>query len=184
MRYLIVFVTAIVLVSASAASAQTNLGITGGVLLPIGDLDDVADVSPYIGARWEIQDVSPMGNAVVLSFLVQGGFAFLQTDPALEAALAALGISDDGTYFDVGAGVRVYATANPLFLSAGASFINLDPAGAVESSSGVGLHVGVGFALAEDSFKLDIEARGNLGLLEGGGDIEHVQLLASFGLPF
>ncbi len=187
MRRMVLFLIAGVLLFAGAAGAQTNLGIVGGILVPMADLSDRADLSPYIGARWEIQDVSPMGPAVVLSFLIQGGFAFLQTDKDLEAVLDALGQSDDGTYFDIGAGVRVYSTASPLFISAGGSFVNLDVAsiaGTGDSKNGFGTHVGLGFVLGQASFKFDIEGRASFVLFEGGGDVAHFQLLASFGLPF
>ena len=95
-----------VFVGVGVAGAQTNLGISGGALLPLGDFEEATDISPYVGVRYEIQDVNALGQVAVLSYLIQGGFAFLQTDSRLETVLDAAGDKDDGYYFEGGVGAR------------------------------------------------------------------------------
>ncbi len=183
MRNGILVFSATVLVLAGAASAQTNLGFTGGALFPVGDFAESADISPYIGVSLEIQDVNAIGQVAVLSFLLQGGYAFLQTDSDLEALLDEQGKTEDGSYFDVGVGARVYSTANPLFISVGASYLNLELAGGGDSQNGFGAYIGAGFASAVTSFRLSIEGRANIGLFEDD-NLTYFQALVGFGLPF
>jgi len=183
MRNVVLIFSAVVIVLASAASAQTNLGFTGGALFPVGDFGESADISPYIGVSLEIQDVNAIGQVAVLSFLVQGGYAFLRTDPDLEARLDEQGISEDGGCFDAGAGIRVYSTASPLFIGVGASYLNLKLAGDGDSNHGFGGYIGLGLASAVTSFRLSIEGRANIGFFEND-NIEYFQALVGFGLPF
>jgi hypothetical protein len=183
MRNVILVFSAVLLGLAGAASAQTNLGFTGGALFPLGDFGDTTDISPYIGMSLEIQDVNAIGQVAVLSFLVQGGYAFLQADSDLEALLNEQGKSNDGGYFDAGVGARVYSKANPLFISVGASYLNLKIAGDSKSRSGVGGYVGLGFASAVTSFRLSVEGRANVGFFNND-NITHLQALVGFGLPF
>ena len=182
MRHGVLIFSAVVIVLASAASAQTNLGFTGGALFPVGDFAESADISPYVGVSLELQDVNAIGQVATLSYLLQGGYAFLQTDADLEALLDAQGKTKDGSYFDVGAGVRVYSKASPLFISVGASYLNLELAGDSGSQSGFGAYIGVGFASAVTTFRLSVEGRANLGLFSDD-NIQYFQALVGFGLP-
>jgi hypothetical protein len=179
----VLVVLSIVVVAALPAGAQTNLGIGGGLLMPVGDFGDVADVSPYVGARWEMQDVNALGQVAVLSLLVQGGFAFLQTDSDLERSLDEAGESDDGGYFDIGLGARMYSSASPLFVSVGGSYVNLDAPGPGDSENGGGLYAGAGLVIDTPSFKIDIEGRANVVFISDD-NLTHFQVLAAFGFPF
>lgn len=184
MRTLIALVLAsAVLAAAIPAGAQTNLGIVGGLLLPFGDFADVADASPYIGARWEVQDVNVLGQVAVMSFLLQGGFAFLQTDSDLEALLDDAGSTDDGSYFDIGLGTRMYSAASPLFVGVGGNYVNVDVAGPGDSENGLGLYAGAGVVIDTPSVKFDIEGRANIVFISDD-NLTHFQILAAFGFPF
>lgn len=183
MRTIIALVMVSVVLAAVPAGAQTNLGIGGGLLFPVGDFGDVADVSPYIGARWEMQDVNALGQVAVMSLLLQGGFAFLQTDSDYEKLLDEAGESDDGGYFDIGLGLRMYSSASPVFVSVGGSYVNVNFPGPGDSENGAGLHAGAGLVLDTPSFKFDIEGRANVVFISGD-NLTHFQVLASFGIPF
>jgi len=176
------FVTVILLVASGAGA--TNLGVTGGALVPLGDFSDQAKASPYIGAHWEIQDVNARGQVALLSFVFQGGFAFLQTDDSFQKALDTLGESGDGSYFDLGAGVRVHSATLPLFVTAGANYVNLNPAGSGDAISGVGASVGLGVEKGTPQFKFGVEARVNFAALENDVNIQHVLILATLAFPF
>jgi hypothetical protein len=183
MRRSIVLAAVLMLAAAIPAGAQTNLGIGGGLLLPVGDFGDIADASPYIGARWEVQDVNVLGQVAVMSFLVQGGFAFLQTDSDLEDALDALGDTDDGSYFDIGLGARMYSAASPLFVSVGGNYVNLDAPGPGDSENGAGLYAGAGLVIDTPAVKVDVEGRANVVFI-ADDNLTHFQILAAFGFPF
>jgi len=172
------------LVMLASAAWATNLGLTAGILLPLGDFSDHADTSPYVGAHWEIQDVNARGQVALMSFVFQGGFAFLQTDGSFEKALDALGESGDGRYFDLGVGVRVHSAALPLFVTAGAHYVNLNPAGNAGAINGVGATVGLGLQKGTPQLKLGVEARVNVAALEDDVNLQHFLLLATIGLPF
>ncbi len=174
----------LVLVLAGPAAAQTNLGVVGGALFPVGDFAETADISPYIGARYELQDVNALGKVATVSYLVYGGYAFLVNDADFDAALKAVGIDDNGGYFDLGLGARVYSKSNSLFVGVGAEWVNLSPAGAESSSNGFGLNASLGFATAVTSFRLELEGRGNIAFLEGDRHIESFLVLIGLGLPF
>ena len=75
------------LVLAGPAAAQTNLGVVGGALFPVGDFAETTDISPYIGARYELQDVNALGKVATVSYLVYGGYAFLLNDADYDALL-------------------------------------------------------------------------------------------------
>ncbi len=183
MKTRISIIVVVLIALATSAGAQSNLALTGGMLIPFGDFGDVADPSPYVAARFEIQDVNVLGQVAVMSFLVQAGFAFLQTDSDLEEALDEAGISDDGSYFDLTVGSRVYSTASPLFVGAGVGFANVDFAGTDDSSNGFDIFAGIGLVLDTASVKFDIEGRGSIVLIEDDS-INHFQILASLGFPF
>jgi hypothetical protein len=165
------------------AAAQTNLGVGGGLLLPVGDFSDAADISPYVGARWEMQDVNALGELAVISLLIQGGFAFLQTDSDLEEALDEAGTSDDGSYFDFGIGTRVYSVVSPLFVSVGGNYVNVDFPGPGDSENGGGLYAGAGLVIDTPSVKVDIEGRASVVFIPDD-NLTHFQILAAFGFPF
>jgi hypothetical protein len=174
---------AVLMIVAGSADAQTNLGFTGGALFPVGDFAETTTISPYVGVALEIQEVNAIGQVAVLSFIVQGGYAFLQTDEDHQAYLDENHISEDGRYVDAGIGARVYSTANPLFISLGASYLNVKIAGAGSSNNGFGGYAGLGFASRVTSFRLTVEGRANIGFVDDDS-LVHFQALLGFGLPF
>lgn len=161
------------------ADAQTRLGLEVGTYMPMGDLGDVADNSLWLGARAELQDVNALGQVAALSLVLQGGFAPLEFETPGEAT------TEDGSYFEIGAGARVYSMALPFFLSAGLAYSNYDTGGSSEGgltpSIGAGLNFGLGGIFVE------FEARGRLTFLGddfGAEDPRFVTLTAAVGLPF
>ena len=137
-----------------AAGAQNNLGIVGGALFPVSDFGDEVDISPYIGARFEIQDVNALGHTAVLTYIVQGGFALLKRKDIEGTTTLPAGSTtntDDGAYFDVGLGLRAYSSSNPLFLSLGLSYVNLDLGGGTDSRHAGDGYIGVGLVADRES---------------------------------
>ena len=174
----------LVLVLAVPAAAQTNLGVVGGALFPVGDFAKTTDISPYLGARYELQDVNALGKVATVSYLVYGGYAFLLTDADFDALLKSQGKDGNGGYFNLGLGARVYSKSTSLFVGIGAEYVNYNPAGAESSSNGFGLNAGLGFATAVTSFRLELEGRGNIVFLEGDTHIGSFLVLIGLGLPF
>ena len=172
MRFWLPLCLGLVLPAAGGAGAQTNLGIVGGALVPVGDFNQTSDVSPYIGARYEIRDVNPLGRVAAMSYHVYGGTAFLQGQQA------------NGNYFEIGLGTRVYSRSNGLFVGAGAGYVNYNPPGPSSSSNGLGLQVGLGLSTGMTSFRLEIEGRGNIAFLEGSDSIGSFLVLIGLGFPF
>jgi hypothetical protein len=183
MRHRIAFATFILLAMAGTAGAASNLALMGGAMFPVGDFADATDISPYGGARIEFQDVNARGQTAVISYLAWGGFGLLLPDPDVEAALEAAGQDTDGTYFDFGIGGRVY-TRSALFVGAGASYVNLSLPGPGDSLNGIGFIVELGLSFDRESFKFEIEGRGNAAFLEDSNDFQNLQALAAIGFPF
>jgi len=183
MKFQILAILSLALLACPAAHAS-GLGVEVGVLMPAGDLGDVADPSPYIGGSFEIQDINPLGQVAVMSFIVRAGFSPLQTSSSIETALEALGGgSDDGSLFDIGAGVRVHSAVNPLFATAGGSWVTLDPAGPGDSEGGLGGFVGIGASFGPPTVKINFEGRANLASIDSNS-VQFFQLLASAAFPF
>ena len=114
--------TILVATLSSPAVAQNRLAIEVGPLLPTGDMADFYETSLWFGARFEIQDVNPLGQVATLSFYGRGGYALLNLDSAVEEQLDAAGTDTGSSYFDIGIGTRAYSVASPFFVSASASF--------------------------------------------------------------
>ena len=177
MRYRLPLFVLLALLTAGSVAAQTNLGIVGGALFPFGDFKDTSDISPYIGARYEVQDVNALGKVATTSYMIYGGYAFL-------LASSDAGTDENGGYFDIGLGARVHSKTNGLFAGVGAGYVNFNPAGALSSSNGLGVMVGLGIATNMTSFKLELEGRGNVGFMEGSQTITSILVLLGIGFPF
>lgn len=181
MRHAIMVLGAAVLLAAVPARSQT-LGITAGALFPVGDFGKQVDTSPYVGARCEIEGINdPFGQMASLNVLIEAGFAFLQNTEA--ASLLAPGSGDDGTYFDIGLGLRARPTESPFFLGVGASYLNLDVSDGEGSRSGFGAHLDLGVMMAQPTYQLEIGGRATLGIFEKD-NIAHIQLLGAVAFPF
>lgn len=183
MRRVGLFLVVVVAVCTSSARAQSNLGIGGGVLWPIADFDDAADISPYVGARWEFREVNAVGQPSRSSILLHGGFAFLKTDSSLETLLDTPGESDDGSYFDVGIAARVYSSVIPLFVGMGLGYANVDTPGPSDSRSAFLGHAGMGLMFNLWLVRIDIEGRASLVFTEDN-DLQHIMVISHIALPF
>lgn len=184
MRYRLALLVMLVLVVAGTAAAQTNLGIVAGALFPFGDFQNTSDVSPYVGVRYEIQDVNALGKVATVSYLVYGGYAFLITDKQWDEFLNSIGIDENGGYFDLGLGVRIHSKTNGLYAGVGAGYVYFNPAGASNASNGLGLQASLGIATGLTSYKLELEVRGNVAFVEDSQTITSALVLLGFGLPF
>jgi hypothetical protein len=177
MRYRLLLFVLLALTIAGTAAGQTNLAIVGGALFPFGDFEETSDISPYIGARYEVQDVNALGKVATTSYLIYGGYAFLIANSNFDT-------DESGSYFDIGLGARVHSKTNGLFAGVGAGYVNFNPAGATSSSNGLGVMVGLGIATNMTSFKLELEGRGNVGFMEGSQTITSILILLGIGFPF
>jgi len=183
MRYRFALAALILLAMAGTAGAASNLAIMGGAMFPVGDFGDVTGISPYGGARIEFQDVNARGQTAVISYLAWGGFGLLLADSDYKTLLEAAGQDTDGSYLDLGVGGRVY-TRSALFVGAGVSYVNVGLPGPGKSLNGIGLMVELGLCFNRESFKFEIEGRGDAAFLEESTDLEHLGVLAAIGFPF
>ena len=160
------------------AHAQTRLGLEVGSFVPMGDLGDAVDNSLWLGARAELQAVNALGQVAALSVVLQGGFASLEFEsPGGDESV-------DGSYFEIGAGVRVYSMALPFFLSAGLAYSSYD--GGASSEGGITPSIGAGLSFGLGNVFVEFEARGRVTFLgdEFGYDPRFVTFTAAVGLPF
>ena len=183
MRYRFAVAALILLAMAGTAGAASNLALMGGAMFPVGDFGDATDISPYGGARIEFQDVNARGQTAVISYLAWGGFGLLLADGDYKKVLEAAGEDTDGTYFDLGIGGRVY-TRSKLFVGAGVSYVNISQPGPGSGLNGIGFLVELGLCFNQESFKFEIEGRGNAAFLEESADAQNIQVLAAIGFPF
>jgi len=182
MTSLAILLLVAVAVGASPSHAD-NLAVGGGALLPIADFSDIAAVSPYINGRYEIQDTNARGKTALRSYIIQAGFAFLQTNSDYEKALDLIGDTKDGTLFDVGLGARVYSKKNSLFVGAGGEYVRMDPPGELaDALDGAGFYAAAGLAKNTETFRLEVEVRASF--VFGDDNLQYFQFLANFGLPF
>lgn len=162
----------------SVAHAQTRLGLEVGTYVPVGDLGDAADNSLWLGARAELQAVNALGQVAALSFVLQGGYSSLEFEnPAADEVV-------DGSYYEIGAGARVYSMALPFFISAGLAYSSYDFGDT--SEGGISPSIGAGMSFGLGGVFMEFEARGRVSFLgdEAGYDPRFVTLTAAVGLPF
>jgi hypothetical protein len=183
----------IVLGTLPAASAQTRLSLEGGLLVPLGDFADRAELSPRFGLRAEFQSVNVLGQRRLLSYFARVSFADLAATEEAERFLAQWGGGSGPYLIEAGGGVRVYSQAAPLFVVAGASYVRCRPAGEPDGRNGIGLAGGLGFAVPIASWLAEGEVALHGVLLDGGGrlgdeelaqDLQYVTALVGFALPF
>jgi hypothetical protein len=184
-RILLICVMCVVV--ATAASAQSNLGIEAGAIFPFGKFGDTTDPSPYIGVRWERQDVNALGQTAVMSYIIRGGYSTLKTQTAFKNSMSLQGREvEDGTFFDVGLATRVYSKKNPLFVGAGASYVDIDRVGNLsgDKTQGIGGFVGLGLSFGGDSVKFDLEGRAAVVAAWEGETLTWGQALLAIAFPF
>lgn len=167
----------------AVADAQTRLTISGGGLIPFGDLEDTTDPSVRAVLRFEFQPVNALGQASALSFLVYGAYSDLSFKPEVEEALIAAGEDTQPYLVEAGAAVRVYSGEAPFFLTGGGGYTRYQPGGAAGVRNGVDLHAGLGFLLPVGIALLEPEATGHVVLLDEG-DFQFLSATLGIALPF
>jgi hypothetical protein len=166
------------------AWAQNRLSVEAGGLFPFGDFGDTNDTSLYIGARFEFQDVNALGAVAVVSYLLRAGYVPLRVKDDVKTALEQAGQSTDSNMFNAGGGLRVYSTKTPVFLSLGAEYLNLDPAGDVGSQSGMNLNLGAGLTWGRETFVLEAELRGYAAFFSDIKNVQYMTVQGQIGIPF
>ena len=172
-----------VLLAAAPGYSQTRLAVSGGVLVPFGDLGDSTDPSLRLALRGELRTVNALGQASPLAFGLYGAYSSLSVDSELEDALMALGIDPDPDLLEIGADVRAYSRSAPFFVGGGAGYARFTPVDGSDALHGVDLHVGAGFLLPLGMVFAEPEVTGHVVLLED----DSFQFLAAtlgFALPF
>lgn len=183
-RALIILALATLLVAvAGPALAQNRLALEVGPLLPTGDMSDTVGPSLWLGARFELQDVNPLGQLATLSVIGRGGFAVLQPDSDFEDFLDAQGEDSSASYFDLGIGARAYSVASPFFVSASASYGHFEPA-LGDGVNGFTPSIGLGFSLGFAAAVIDVEARGHLAFVQDSDNLQFFTITGGAGFPF
>jgi len=169
------------MISGSSADAQTRISLDAGGLMPTGDMADVHDFSPYVGARWEFQQTNALGNVSTRTWFLRMGYGILQKDdlPAFE------GTDSDGHYLDVCVGGRAYAHSrfSPFFMSLSGGYAQYELPGDSDTFHGGTFNGGLGVRLPLAGFILECEARGHLTFLDGTGNIQFFTGIVSLGIP-
>ncbi len=164
--------------------AQNRLAVEVGPLFPVGNFSDTHETSFYVGARFEFQNVNALGGVALLSYTLQGGFAVLNVDSALEDALDQAGESTSSALVNAGAGLRAYSQASPLFFALGVEYVNFNVPGEGDSENGVDLGLGIGLVRDFTAMVAEIEFTGHAALFSGGDDLQYLTLQLNLGLPF
>lgn len=168
------------LLGAAPASAQTRLSLDGGALLPVGDLADVNAVSPYVGARFEVQDVNALGQIATRTWFARLGFGIMREDLPEPPA-----DNSDGHYLDVCLGARAYASSkfSPFFMSVSAGYAQYEFPGVSDTYRGGTFNGGLGVSFRPVGFVLEVEARGHLVFLDGTDNFQFFTTIVSLGIP-
>jgi hypothetical protein len=174
----------LVAVSALDAQAQNRLAVEVGPLFPLGSFSDGHETSLYVGARFEFQNVNALGGVAVLSYTLNGGFAVLNVDSALESSLEQLGESTSSSLVNAGAGVRAYSQASPLFFSLSVDYVNFNLPGDADSESGVDAALGLGLVRDLTAVVAELEFKGHAAFFSGADDLQYLILQVNLAIPF
>lgn len=174
---------ALLLATAAPASAQNRLSIEGGGLFPLGNMSDVNDTSPFLGAAFEFQRMNALGQTALMSFFLRAGYAPLGTKDEVKQSLEAAGRSSDSSYFEAMAGVKTYSSAAPLYLAVNTGYVYYEPPG-IDGKSGWGMGIGAGISMGGEAVRFAIEGRANYAFMDGIDNLEYLSAVASLGFPF
>jgi hypothetical protein len=162
------------------ADAQTRISLDAGALLPVGDMDKVNDLSPYVGARWEYQETNALDRVSTRTWFLRFGYGLMVTDDALELA-----DDSDGHFWDLCIGGRAYASSrfSPFFMSLSGGYAQYSPPGPSDNYHGGTFNGGLGVRLPFLGFVFEAEARGHLTFLDGTDNIQFFTGNVSLGIP-
>ena len=174
---------AVLVLLAAPAQAQTRFSLSGGALVPLAKFADTVDPSWRFGVRAEFQSVNAIGKKSRISYYLQAAYSPLSFTDEYKAALEAAGEEADGSYGEVGGGVRVYSRVSLFFISAGAGYARLEPGGSADGENGFDLNAGAGFSIPLYLFKAEAHMTAHEVFI-GGDDIQFLDALVSLALPF
>jgi hypothetical protein len=166
------------------APAQTRLSLSGGVLVPFGNLENTTDPSVRVALRAEYQPVNPLGKPKLLSMLLHAAYSDLAVKSEVKSLLTQAGESTDAYLLEVGAGVRVYSRVARFFLSTGAGYVRFRRAGEDGAVDGLDLHGGLGFAFPLGALLGEVEATLHETLVERDEDFQFLAATLGIALPF
>lgn len=177
----IVLVALAVLVTALPAAAQTRISLDAGGLLPVADMADAHDLSPYVGARWEVQATNALGQISTRTWFLRFGYGLLQTSEEVSSGADV----SDGYFLDACIGGRAYAQSkwSPLFVSVSGGYAQYEAPGFQKTFHGGTLNGGMGARLGILGLILEAEVRGHLTILDGTDNIEFFTGIVSIGIP-
>jgi hypothetical protein len=168
------------IVGSSPADAQTRISLDAGALLPVGDMGDENDLSPYVGARWEYQETNALDRVSTRTWFLRFGYGLMVTDDALN-----LVDDSDGHYWDLCVGARAYASSrfSPFFMSLSGGYAQYAPPGPSDNYHGGTFNGGLGLRLPFLGFIFEAEARGHVTFLDGADNIQFFTGNVSLGIP-
>jgi hypothetical protein len=168
------------LVSSMPAAGQTRLSLDAGAIFPTGDLADVNAVSPWVGARWEYQDVNALGQISTRTWFLRLGYGIMREDLPEPPA-----DNSDGHYFDACIGGRAYAQSkfSPFFVSVSGGYAQYQFPGPSDTYHGATFNGGLGVRFGVLGFVLEGEARGHVVFLDGTDNFQFFTGIVSLGIP-
>ena len=169
------------ILTGGSADAQTRIALDAGGLLPVGNMADVHELSPYVGARWEHQETNALGRVSTRTWFLRFGYGFLMAEDLPELTDS----DSDGHYLDACIGARAYAHSrfSPFFLSVSGGYAQYQLPGPSDTHHGGTFNGGLGIRLPLLGFVFEVEARGHLTLLDGTDNVQFFTGIVSLGIP-
>lgn len=167
--------------SVASAGGGTRISLDAGGLLPVGDMADVHKLSPYVGARWEYQQVNALGQISTRTWFLRFGYGFMMKEDIPNLPDDA----DDGHYLDACIGMRAYASSrfSPFFMSVSGGYAQYALPGDSDTFHGGTINGGLGVRLPMLGFIFEAEARGHLTFLDGVDNVQFFTGIVSLGIP-
>jgi hypothetical protein len=181
-RFVLALVLALVCTSSVAvAGGGTRISLDAGGLMPVGDMADVQKLSPYVGARWEYQEVNALGQISTRTWFLRFGYGFMLKEDIPNLPDDA----NDGYFLDACIGLRAYASSrfSPFFMSLSGGYAQYAPPGDSDTGYGGTLNGGLGIRLPALGFIFEAEARGHLTILDGVDNVQFFTGIVSLGIP-
>ena len=161
------------------ASAQSRLSLEGGGLFPLGTMGDDVDVSPYLGATFELQDVNALGQTALLGVFLRGAYAPLTVKDEAKTIYN----DDSSSYFEAAIGVKAYSKAAPFYITVQGGYANYSPPG-LGSKNGLATGLGLGLDFGGPAIHVSLEGRANYAFMQDIDNISFLTTTAAIGFPF